>query len=365
MITINKSKIIFISDIHFGLRSSSEEWQNNIKNYFYHWFIPKIKELKNKKDICIVCLGDVFDDRKAINIEVNNLAIDIFTDLGKIYPIYIINGNHDLYKRNNLGSTSLRSLENIHNVNIITKSEILNFKNENIDIKIIAIPYLGDTNEETKILNKNSLCQYAFMHTDIINMKYDNNQLIIAGVNTSKFNGKIFSGHIHKRQEMKNIIYIGSPYQMRRSDINNEKGIYILNLKTSKLAFIKNNYSPIFQKIDIEDFNKLSEEEQFNLIDNNYNDILIKESELQKYKLSDIYEIANKSNAKRLSISIIKNLNNTFEEDINIKEVSLEDIINYSIDNIEREDIDKNNLKLLSQSYLHSAQEQLNENSIN
>ena len=68
------TKCIFISDIHFGVRQNSEEWQENQKDYFYNWFIPIITEYKkslSKDDKAIVfVLGDVYDDRKSIDINI-------------------------------------------------------------------------------------------------------------------------------------------------------------------------------------------------------------------------------------------------------------------------------------------------------
>jgi metallophosphoesterase superfamily enzyme len=58
--------IFLISDIHCGVRSSSEEWQENIRSYFYDWFIPFIKANSDKKTDCIFALGDIYDDRKSM-----------------------------------------------------------------------------------------------------------------------------------------------------------------------------------------------------------------------------------------------------------------------------------------------------------
>lgn len=360
-IHINQTKGIFISDIHFGVRSSSEEWQYNIKDYFYNWFIPYLKKLKNKKDYVIYCLGDIFDDRKSINIEVNDLAITIFSDIANILPIFIINGNHDLYKKTNKGTTSLKSLENIPNITLIMEPTILNIGSEEKSINILAIPYLGDLSLEGNYLIKNKKnIKYAFMHTDISKMKYDNGQEITAGVNVDLFKGKIFSGHIHTRQENGNVLYVGSPYQTKRSDIGNIKGIYDIDFLNGKLNFTENNYSPIFQKINIDIFLSMNDEDRNKLINNNYNDILIPEKDLHKYKLNSLYEIINKSAAKRITISVIKSDQNLFTDNIeNFKELTLEELIDKSIDSLDNQDIDKNHLKLLSKNYLKAAEAEL------
>ena len=43
-LNIKAENIIFISDIHFGWASSSEEWQENQERYFNEWFIPYVQK---------------------------------------------------------------------------------------------------------------------------------------------------------------------------------------------------------------------------------------------------------------------------------------------------------------------------------
>ncbi len=359
-LNIKYSNAIFLADIHFGIRTSSEEWQNNIKNYFYNWFIPYVQTLlENDSSYCLFVLGDVYDDRKSIDIDVNNLSIDIFEDLSNILPVYIINGNHDLSKKTNKGNTSLRTLSNIHNITIIQEPTLLKIKSANkILTNIIAIPYLGDHVEENKVLMKYSgKTDYAFMHTDISQMKFDNGMTIIGAVDSTVYNGEILSGHIHKRQELNNVIYIGSPYQLKRSDIGNTKGVYTINFKTKEIKFAENNYSPIFHKIKIEDFLKLGTTERSEFLDNNYNDIIIDEIDLRKYKMTNIYDIANLSNAKRVQIIVNKSKHNLeIDDEKDYKELTIEELINESIMQLDVDDNSKNRLKNISHEYIKSAE---------
>ncbi len=39
-------RVIFISDIHLGIRNASFEWIENMTNYFDNFFIPLIKKYK-------------------------------------------------------------------------------------------------------------------------------------------------------------------------------------------------------------------------------------------------------------------------------------------------------------------------------
>lgn len=352
---IKHDNCIFISDIHFGIRSASEEWQTNISDYFYKWFIPyvesEIKRLEN--NVCLIVLGDVFDDRKNLNLAVNDMAIDIFSQLAQLLPVYVLNGNHDLYKRTNQGVTSLKSLKNISNLVLITEPTLISFVSKKT---AIAIPYLGDISKESQCLVDNAKCNYAFMHTDIAKMKYDNGQNIIVGVDADAFGGNIYSGHIHKRQSYKNITYVGAPYQISRGDIGNKKGIYTLDVVADTVKFKENKFSPIFQKILIDNYLEMSTSEKIKVLTNNYTDIIVTDSK-KKYNIQEIYDLAAQTNAKRLMI-----IYNTAKDTINIseeelKDISIEDLIEDTIDNLEdTDDATKIRLKRLNANYLKSIE---------
>lgn len=354
-LTIKYDNCVFISDIHFGIRSASEEWQINIRDYFHEWFIPYLKkEIERLSgNVCLIVLGDVFDDRKNLNLAVNDMAIEIFSEMGKLLPIYILNGNHDLYKRSNQGVTSLKSLKNISNVTLITEPTIINLPNQK---KAVAVPYLGDVSKESQCLLENQTCDYAFMHTDIAKMKYDNGQNIIHGVSADGFQGMIFSGHIHKRQVGKNIVYVGAPYQISRGDIGNKKGIYTLCFSTGMTKFKENKFSPIFQKILIDNYLELTIEERVKLLSNNYTDILITDSK-KKYNIQEIYDLASQTSAKRLMVIFNTAKENIKISDEEMRDISIEDLIEDTIDNLEdTDDTTKVRLKQMSNNYLKSLE---------
>jgi DNA repair exonuclease SbcCD nuclease subunit len=200
----------------------------------------------------VFVLGDIYDNRKAIDIGVSNIAIDIFDEIRQICPLYLMTGNHDLSKKTNNGNNSLRAFAFRDNVELISKpTDLLIYEGKsdstNPLAKVIAIPYLGDSSEELKVLaDHNKGWDYAFMHTEITNMQMDNGMSIISGVNPDAFEGQIIAGHIHKRQETKKVVYVGNPFQMSRGDVSNDKGLYLLDLKKKKMTFIQNDYSPKF-----------------------------------------------------------------------------------------------------------------------
>lgn len=366
-LTIKSGTAVFISDIHFGKYQSIEEWQHNQRDYFQNWFFPFIKQqLQKTPDAVLIALGDVYDDRKSIDIDVNNLCIDVFEELAAMLPCYIINGNHDLTKRTNSGNSSLRSLNNINNLTIIKEPMLLKFKQgTKVLASAAAIPYLGDCNEENKELVRFSgRAEYALMHDDISKMKFDNGMTIVGAVDAEKFSGRVFSGHVHKRQETEKVVYVGSPYHLEYSDVGNQKGIYVLNVATGDLEFVPNNYSPVFQKIPIEKFMNMTDDEKVRALKNNYTEIQYIDVDGEKYPLAQIKNFLTTCGAKDAHL---KELHSKIEikddgEEVVHEEKPLEELINYSIDNIQNADEQlKAELKTLSARYLHEAQQEQGE----
>ena len=236
-------QVIFISDVHFG-KGNIEKLQI-MKDYFDNFFIPFVKQQKKSHNPCIVIAGDYFDNRQNIDINVLNVAIDVMKDMAKECQVYVVIGNHDIYKKCETDITSLKPFDDVDGVMLIYDKYELILKD---DKKLLLISWVGDFKKENKIIaeNKDNYDILVF-HTELSGMTYDNNRPIINGLNLDIVeDDKIVSGHIHKRQESKKGIYLGSPYHLDRSDIGNRKGIYTFTVDNGKLirSFYENTYSP-------------------------------------------------------------------------------------------------------------------------
>ena len=236
-------QVIFISDIHFG-KGNIEKLQI-MKDYFDNFFIPFVKQQKKSHNPCIVIAGDYFDNRQNIDINVLNVAIDVMKDMANECQVYVVIGNHDIYKKCETDITSLKPFDDVDGVMLIYDKYELTLKD---DKKLLLVSWIGDFKKENKIIaeNKDNYDIIVF-HTELSGMTYDNNRPIINGLNLDIVeDDKIVSGHIHKRQESKKGIYLGSPYHLDRSDIGNRKGIYTFTVDDGKLirTFYENTYSP-------------------------------------------------------------------------------------------------------------------------
>ena len=97
-LNISYNRIFMISDLHFGVRNNSIEWLENHLEFFHKFYIPYLKENLQKGDVLFV-LGDWFDNRQLLDINVMNKSIDLILDLSEILPVYFMTGNHDIYKK--------------------------------------------------------------------------------------------------------------------------------------------------------------------------------------------------------------------------------------------------------------------------
>ena len=315
-------QVIFISDIHFGVRNGSIEWLDNITDYFYRFFIPLVEDqIRKKHKPCIVIAGDYFDNRQSIDINVLNRAMDVMEKLADLCPVYAMLGNHDLYKKCDNDITSMRSMENIKNVTLIAKEYVLDVSG----VTFLLNSWVGDFKEENRIIAENKdKYDYLVFHTELSGMTYDNNRPIVGGLNMdiADDNCRILSGHIHKRQESKKGIYFGSPYHLTRSDIGNTKGIYIYNIKDGKAErmFVENKLSPEFTSARFSDYGRdpnLWEDVAFG----NYIDITFTEKETDVVNVNKFIEELNKMwSPRKIEIRIEREKIDLHSEEVTVDE---------------------------------------------
>ena len=350
-------RILFISDIHLGVRNASFEWIDNMTDYFDNFFIPLMRNYKDKgENIAVIIAGDFFDNRQHIDINIMNVGACIMEKLSAEAEIFLSIGNHDIYKKKDTNITSLRVFKSFKNVKLIEELTILEIKN---GIKFLIVPWIGDSKEETQILIKHAPnVNYAVLHSDIAGLKYDNGRQIINGVNTTGIETKIYSGHIHKRQESKLVTYIGSPYQLRRSDIGNSKGIYSIKVTDKKVKedFVENNYSPKFLKIQLDDILELNIEQIKTIIQNNYVDIIIKRKYMNDINVAKFMEVMDYCNTKKIELILDKLDTEVVDNDTSgSSDMSIEDIFKSRIAKMELSEEEVKKLTEINAAYLAQA----------
>jgi DNA repair exonuclease SbcCD nuclease subunit len=254
-------------------------------------FIPLLKDKYEEGDI-ICSLGDVFDNRSTVGINTMNVVIDIFEKMAAICPdIRLIVGNHDIYNKSSNNVTSLNILKYIKGVKIYYKPEV-----EVIGGKTVLFhPWIEDRDIQTKLLSKFN-GDYVFGHLDVYGVESNTKGIKTKSanaVNMSEFKkAEVYAGHIHLRQNYKNIHYVGNPYAKVRGE-GDAKGITVLDIKTGKTEFYENTYSPKFLKENIYELMDVTVGELKERWKNNYVDIHVLGSDITKCRFDDIREELN------------------------------------------------------------------------
>jgi hypothetical protein len=289
-----------------------------------------------------------------LDINIMNKSIDLIFELSQLIDIHAITGNHDIYKKNDTDVNSLAAFRFIPNVTIYEQPTLIT----NGLNKILLLPWIGNAEKEESIAKANP-ADYIFAHADISGLHYDNGKIIVKGAKLRGIKGvkRLFSGHVHKRQESKDAIYIGSPYSTKRSDIGNKKGFYLFEPNENKVDFIPNKISPIFQRILLEDLMEWSLERTHKLLENNYTDIIVPDKYIHLFNLTRFTELLEGCAYKKIeTIGEKKKLDESFGELMDGEEIKdIISLLENAIDDLGHvmEMIVK--LKLLNKEYYEKA----------
>lgn len=239
-------RIWILGDMHLGIRSNSLEWLEIQKDFYENHFIPILKENVKEGDI-LVQVGDAFDNRQSINLRVLHYSIELFEKLGQILPTHVIAGNHDIWAKKSNEVTSIDSLKWIPNVAVYKKPKLFTWAGK----KVLLMPWRRDSEHEAETLAKYPQAEIVFCHSEVSGVKLNSKVTNEHGTDSISYKNytAVYSGHIHYRQRKGNLLMVGTPYELTRSDSGNTKGFDLVNLETMEETFFENTISPKFVKL--------------------------------------------------------------------------------------------------------------------
>ncbi len=292
------SKILLIGDSHLslGYPNSVDKWFKIHQEYFQDFLLPLIKKELTSDDI-IVHLGDLFDNRSVVPINILNFAQNVLEEMAKICPVHVIVGNHDLYTKSTNDVNTVKLYKYIPNIYVYEEPTKIEFNGKSI----LMMPWVEKKKEQISVLKKFSGCDFLFCHSDLNGAKmhltsvgHKNNDKI----DVEEFSGykKVFSGHLHINQVNKNFTFVGNIFEMDRNDRDNQKGIFILDTFDNSERFIENKISPRYKKIWVkteEDILALDSVSTKDFIDLNISNSLLINNRKLRRKLEMMLESGN------------------------------------------------------------------------
>ena len=246
-------KVAIITDQHFGCRKNSKLFHDYFLKFYNDIFFPTLEE---EGISVVVDMGDTFDSRKGIDFSSLAWAKDNYYDRLKDMGVRVhtIVGNHTAYYKNtnevNAVDLLLREYENVTVYSEPTEVEL-------DKLPVLFIPWINKENEEKtcKLIEKTS-CNCAMGHLELQGFRVNKHVVMDHGMESKLYQKfqKVFSGHYHTRSNNGTVFYLGNPYEMFWSDVNDKRGFTIFDTETLEHTPVNNPYR-LFYNIYYEDDN--------------------------------------------------------------------------------------------------------------
>lgn len=340
-------KVLFLGDLHLGVRNANIVFMNMMKKYFNNELFPYI--LKNDID-CVIQLGDILDKRKSVDFITSNFLQNTFFkffDDNKI-PFYSTVGNHDLYYRQSVSVDGPSQFVNSDYIKIIKEPEIVEISGK----EFALVPWICDENKDSvsKWIKKNSskdriLCGHFELEGFPIQRGFMSDKGTIESSVLKKYH-KVMSGHYHSPSSKGNVSYIGTPYQLTWSDYGDIKKIVVYDTEAN-----------IFEEIPtkIEMFHKIIYSDNLNVKYSDYEDTFVKviiSDVVDEVKLSSFLNSFEQS-AHLHGLQVVNQLNNGIDEFEELSVTDVDEPIDIMVKVIE-ERIQDESLRDLVKSLSHS-----------
>ena len=229
------AKVLIANDIHIidGIYNEiTLQWFDKVYEYLIK------NEIKN-----FIIAGDLFE--KATRIK-NEVFLPLFFRLMKFHSagikMWFILGNHDMY--NNDNDSLVEAFSPFGEV-------VKNYRQIVIDGETIDL--LAYTKEESDLPNTENI---LITHLAIADFQFDNkynaNEKMAFPRSLFERYKLVVTGHFHKYQHKKNVVYGGSPFQLGFEEMNCDKGFLILDTTSATVDFIRNTFSPTYMELDLD-----------------------------------------------------------------------------------------------------------------
>jgi DNA repair exonuclease SbcCD nuclease subunit len=242
-------KVAIITDTHYGCKKGSKYIHDYFELFYKNVFFPALEEHGVKT---VIHMGDAFDSRKSIDYQSLDWSKRVVFDPLKKYDVHMIIGNHDTYYKNTNSVNSPELLLQTYS-NIRTYSDPTEISIDGL--KILLLPWINSENEEKtlKMIQKTT-SKIAMGHLECQGFRVNRQLVMEHGLDSNIFKNftKVFSGHYHTRSNNECVFYLGNPYEMYWTDVNDTRGFHIFDTETFEHTPINNPYK-LFYNIYYED----------------------------------------------------------------------------------------------------------------
>lgn len=224
------------------------------------------------RDQVLIIAGDLFHTREEISVQVLFRAGEAIRRASALCKeVIVLVGNHDQHLKD--GRVHSLGTFQSENVRVIDKPEISNIDGFG---KVLFMPYMNDYEQFGEVyreLARTKASKVSILHADIMGFEMNSGFVSTRGI-TPQFtldaggNENLIdlsiSGHYHKPQKfgVLDVYYVGSPYQMDRSEAGHEKRYLVVSkdLSVESVAFTD---LPVFRKVTLSEARDIKKTRDF------------------------------------------------------------------------------------------------------
>jgi DNA repair exonuclease SbcCD nuclease subunit len=335
-----------ICDTHYGCKKGSKHLHDYFELFYKNVFFPALEEHGVE---AVIHMGDAFDSRKSIDYQSLEWSKRVVFDPLKNYDVHMIIGNHDTYYKstNSVNSPGLL-LQTYSNIKTYSDPTEVNIGG----LKILFLPWINQENEaKTLKLIEKTTSKCAMGHLELQGFRVNRQLIMEHGLESKLFEKfeRVYSGHYHTRSNNGKVFYLGNPYEMYWTDVNDTRGFHIFDTETLEHTPINNPYK-LFYNIYYDDT-------PYQLFDTTeYENKIVKVIVRKKSKPKDFEKFIDKLYTAGIQdLKIVENFDIQENEDFEIdEEENTMSILNRYIDEAEFE-FDKNIIKGIFQDLYRQA----------
>ena len=233
-------RVAILTDTHWGSRKGSKLFHDYFEQFYKNIFFPTLEQYGIET---VIHMGDAFDSRKSIDYQSLEWAKRVVFEPLKNYQVHLITGNHDVYfKNSNKVNSPELLLKDYGNIKTYSNPTEVNINGLNI----LLLPWINSENQDKSFkLIKNTKAKVAMGHLELQGFRVNKNLVMDEhGLEANIFKNfkKVFSGHYHTRSDNGTVFYLGNPYEMYWTDVNDTRGFTIFDTETLEHFHIDNPY---------------------------------------------------------------------------------------------------------------------------
>ncbi len=228
------AKIAICADVHFGVSGRLQD---------ILWSVRVIREYCKVAQVdTVIVLGDLFHDRRSIEIDVLSTAVSFFEDTVNKYGQQWIAfpGNHDMFLRHSWDVNSLSVLKK--HLTIIEDIKLLTID----DARFWILPFITYEKPYMKVVSKiekqyeqdDVLLTHIGVRGSTLNTCFLLKDWSTINFEHSRFK-RVYTGHFHSKQQVgHNVWYPGSPIPFKFDEGDVPHGFYVYDTEVKDHKFI-------------------------------------------------------------------------------------------------------------------------------